>query len=297
MKISYKVPKSYEDHEIYKILVWEFKMSGVMIKRLKFHGTVNLNGTHATVREHVHEGDELYLEYGDTDFSLNKIENIPVLYEDSHYAVINKPAGIVTHPVHGHLDDSLLTQLSDHTLHPVMRLDRETSGLIIIAKDGYSHNSLHLYGNISKRYEALVYGRYDPEEGTIDHPIARRPNSVMIRDVTPGGKESVTLYKTLSYYPNKDISLVEFTLKTGRCHQIRVHSTYMGHPLLGDGLYGPNSIDNPNDSFPQSKELDSLMGRTALHAYRLNFTDPFTGEEKEFVSPLPSDMEEIIQPK
>lgn len=294
MKICYKVPESYEDHEIYKVLVREFKMSGVMIKRLKFHGTVNLNGVHATVREHVHTGDELYLEYGDSDFTLNKVDSIPVLYEDSHYAVINKPAGIVTHPVHGHLDDSLLTQLSDHTLHPVMRLDRETSGLIIIAKDGYSHNSLHLYGNISKSYKALVYGRYIPEEGMIDQPIARRPNSVMIRDVDPSGKESTTLYKSLAYYSDKDISLVEFKLITGRCHQIRVHSTYMGHPLLGDGLYGPNSIDNPNSSFPNSSELDALMGRCALHAYKLTFKDPFSGEDKEFTAPLPSDMEAVI---
>lgn len=297
MKISYKVPESYENCEIYKILDREFRMSGVMIKRLKFHGTVNLNGVHATVREHVRKGDELFLEYGDTDFSLNKLENIPVLYEDSHYAVINKPAGVVTHPVHGHLDDSLLTQLSDHTLHPVMRLDRETSGLIIIAKDGWSHNTLHMYANISKSYKALVYGRYEPSEGTIDQPIARRPESVMIRDVTPGGKESTTLYKSLAYYPDKDISLVEFKLITGRCHQIRVHSTFMGHPLLGDGLYGPNSADNPNDSFPQSKELDRQMGRCALHAYKLTFTDPFNGEAKEFISSLPDDMEEIIHPK
>ena len=175
-----------------------------------------------------------------------------------------------------------------------MRLDRETSGLIIIAKDGYSHNSLHLYGNISKSYKALVYGRYIPDEGMIDQPIARRPNSVMIRDVDPEGKESTTLYKSLAYYPDKDISLVEFKLITGRCHQIRVHSTYMGHPLLGDGLYGPNSVDNPNDSFPNSKELDELMGRCALHAYKLCFRDPFSGEDKEFTAPLPSDMEAVI---
>ena len=83
MKICYKVPKCYEDQEIYKILVREFRMSGVMIKRLKFHGTVNLNGIHATVREHVHEGDELYLEYGDSEFSLNRIDSIPIMYEVS----------------------------------------------------------------------------------------------------------------------------------------------------------------------------------------------------------------------
>jgi 23S rRNA pseudouridine1911/1915/1917 synthase len=125
MKICYKVPKCYEDQEIYKILVREFRMSGVMIKRLKFHGTVNLNGIHATVREHVHEGDELYLEYGDSEFSLNRIDSIPILYEDSHYAVINKPAGIVTHPVHGHL----VEQVRDRRPHRTYECDRRAHGI------------------------------------------------------------------------------------------------------------------------------------------------------------------------
>ena len=125
------------------------------------------------------------------------------MFENEHYAVVNKPAGMVTHPSHGHLDDSLLTSLSENTLHPVMRLDRETSGLLIVAKDGYSHNMLATT-DIKKRYKALCYGRFEPMDGTMDFPIARRPDSVMIRDCVPDGKPSVTHYKTLAMLKKND---------------------------------------------------------------------------------------------
>lgn len=293
MKIEYLTEKQYENCEIRAILARKFKMSGTMIKKLKLYGTVDLNGVHARVIDTVKEGDRLYFEYEDNSYPLNRLPEIPVLFENGSYAVVDKPSGMVTHPGHGHLDDSLLTHLSDRPLHPVMRLDRETSGLIIIAKDGYTHNTLSAHADIAKRYKALTYGKWEKDNGTIDVPIARRPGSVMIRDcVTDGtGRESVTHYTVLEYYPDKDISLVEYKLETGRCHQIRVHSLYMGHPLVGDGLYGPNSVDNPSDRFPKSTELDKLAGRVALHAYSLKFNDPLENNIlREFESPLPSDI-------
>ena len=293
MKIEYLTEKQFENCEIRTILARKFKMSGTMIKKLKMYGVVEQNGIHARVVDTVKEGDRLYFEYEDNSYPLNRLPDIPILFENGSYAVVDKPSGMVTHPGHGHLDDSLLTHLSDRPLHPVMRLDRETSGLIIIAKDGYTHNTLAEHSDISKRYKALTFGKWDKDEGTIDIPIARRPGSVMIRDcVTDGsGRCSVTHYTVLEYYPDRDVSLVEYKLETGRCHQIRVHSLYMGHPLVGDGLYGPNSIDNPSDRFPQSEELDKLIGRVALHAYSLKFDDPFeNGMIREFESPLPSDI-------
>lgn len=293
MKIDYFIEKPYENCEIRAILARKYKMSGTMIKKLKMRGVVNANGVHARVVDKVKTGDRLFCEYEDNSRPLNRVPAIPILFENDSYAVIDKPSGMVTHPGHGHLDDSLLTHLSDRPLHPVMRLDRETSGLIIIAKDGYAHNTLAEHAEIAKRYKALTYGKWEIDEGTINVPIARRPGSVMIRDcVTDGtGRESVTHYRVLEYYPDKDISLVEYQLETGRCHQIRVHSLYMGHPLVGDGLYGPNSIDNPSDRFPNSLDLDKEMGRVALHAYSLKFTDPFEeGTVREFESPLPPDI-------
>lgn len=295
MKIDCIIEELYENCEIRSVLARKYQMSRTMIKRLKLYGKVDLNGVHARVVDTVRAGDRLFCEYEDNSRPLNRVPEIPILFENDSYAVIDKPAGMVTHPGHGHLDDSLLTHLSACPLHPVMRLDRETSGLIIIAKDGYAHNTLAVHGNIIKRYKALTYGKWDKDSGTIDIPIARRPGSVMIRDcVTDGsGRESITHYSVLAYYPGKDVSLVEYRLETGRCHQIRVHSLYMGHPLVGDGLYGPNSIDNPSDRYPQSSSLDRAVGRVALHAYSLKFTDPFDNSEKVFESPLPEDIADV----
>jgi len=300
MEIRYTVPQKDNGREIMRILSTEFKMSRQMIKRLKFNGIVELNGVHATVREHVKTGDTLYCELEETCGIINHPDGITFRYEDDMYIVCDKPSGIVTHPTHGHLDDSLLTMLSDGSLHPVIRLDRETSGLILIAKNGYAHNTLSLYGNLRKKYLAVCYGEFglragsDAGSGTIDAPIARRPDSVMIRDVAPEGKRSVTHYNVLLYDQTNDLSLVEFELETGRCHQIRVHSRYLGHPLAGDGLYGPNSADNPSDAFIRSKEIDGKIGRCALHAYYLSVHDPFENCTREFRSPLPADMRNLF---
>lgn len=293
MKINYRIEARYDGCEIRDILSTEFNMSNNMIKKVKLYGTMEINGVHRRVIDKVNEGDMMYAAYDDDAGDLKKDSGIKIYYEDEWIAVCEKPAGIVTHPTHGHLDDSLLTRLSDNTLHPVMRLDRETSGIITIAKNGYAHDQMVKY-KMNKKYKAIVYGRYDPTEGTIDKPIKRRPNSVMIRDVAPDGHPSITHYKELQYDSSKNISLVEFILETGRCHQIRVHSLSEGHPLVGDGLYGPNSIDNPND-IEGSKELDALVGRQALHAYYLKIRHPISGEEMEFESDLPEDMKRLLK--
>ena len=199
----------------------------------------------------------------DNSAALTPPDNVGIMFENEHYAVVNKPAGMVTHPSHGHLDDSLLTSLSENTLHPVMRLDRETSGLLIVAKDGYAHNML-ANADIRKSYLALCYGRFEPSDGTLSFPIARRPNSVMSRDCVEDGKPSVTHYKTVEYFEKADISLVRFELETGRCHQIRTHCCHVGHPLLSDGLYGPLSDDNPNEDLkPQAAIYDDKVGCVA----------------------------------
>ncbi len=296
MKFEYFVENEYNGCEIQQIMRRKFKMSSTWIKRVKLYGIVELNGIHARVMDRVSEGDRLYFEYEDNSSNLKHNENIGIVFENEWYAVINKPADMVTHPSHGHLEDSLLTNLSDTKLHPVMRLDRETSGLLIVAKDGYAHNML-ANTDIQKSYKALCYGKFEPLEGTMSFPIARRPNSVMIRDCVPEGKPSVTHYKTITYYEKADISLVEFELETGRCHQIRTHCCHVGHPLLGDGLYGPLSDDNPRDELKeQAAVFDEKIGRVALHAFRLEYNDPFDeGRIKIFEADLPSDMQAVIE--
>ena len=295
MKIDYFVQSEYNGCEIQQIMRREFKMSTTWVKRVKLYGTVELNGVHARVKDPVRTGDRLFFEYEDNSEKLTPPENVEILYETDSYAVVNKPAGMVTHPSHGHLEDSLLTNLSDKTLHPVMRLDRETSGLLIVAKDGYAHNML-AHADIKKSYKALCYGKFEPAEGTLAFPIARRPNSVMIRDCVEDGKPSVTHYKTHSYFESANISLVQFELETGRCHQIRTHCCHVGHPLLSDGLYGPLSDDNPNDGLKdQALIYDEKVGRVALHAYKIEYKDPFDeGSIKVFEAPLPSDMQKLV---
>jgi len=297
MKIKYFVQSEYNDCEIQQIMRRKFNMSTTWVKRVKLYGTVELNDIHARVKDRVKTGDKLFFEYEDNSEKLMPPDNVKILYETDSYAVVNKPAGMVTHPSHGHLDDSLLTNLSKNTLHPVMRLDRETSGLLIVAKDGYAHNLFITEADVKKSYLALCYGRFDPEDGTLSFPIARRPDSVMIRDCVPDGKPSVTHYKTVRYYEKADISLVEFELETGRCHQIRTHCCHVGHPLLGDGLYGPLSDDNPNEQLKASAEIhDCKIGRCALHAYKIEYNDPFeNGDHKVFEAELPPDMQKITE--
>lgn len=293
MEFNYVVTSKHDGSAL-KTVMFSMGMSRNMIKRIKLYGDLDVNGNHVWVNHIVHTGDLIYARYPDDVGDLNKTSNIPILYEDKYFAVVSKPAGMVTHPTHGHLDDSLLTVLnsSSNPLHPVMRLDRETSGLMIVAKTGHIHKLFSEQHNISKQYIAAVYGKYEPAEGTINEAIKRRENSVMIRDVAkpddPLGKPSITHYNEISYDENLDISLIRFKLETGRCHQIRVHSTYMGHPLVGDGLYGPNSTDNPSDKFPLSIELDKKCPRVALHAAYLEFTHPITNETMSFAS-MPSD--------
>lgn len=293
MEITFTVTKEQDGMSAESILRKKYLMSSNMIKKVKLYGRLEADGVHIRIRDAVHEGNVIFASYEEDSGKLKENSQIPILYEDDWIGVVCKPSNMVTHPTHGHLDDSLLTALSDNTLHPVMRLDRDTSGLLVVAKNGYAHNTV-LLGGITKKYIAAVYGEYNPSEGVINLPIKRREGSVMIRDVSPDGKESITYYKSLYYNPDTNLSLVGFVLGTGRCHQIRVHSTYMGHPLAGDTLYGPNSIDNPSDKFPESAELDKVVGRQALHAAILEIINPKTCERMHFEYPIPSDIRKLF---
>ena len=297
MQADLIVTSEYDGSSIRAFLEGKLFMSSTMIKKVKLYGVCEVNGQHQIIKCIVHTGDKVHIEYND-DASISPDPDIDIVYQSPDYIVVNKPSGMVTHPTHGHLEDSLISRLhADMPLHPVMRLDRETSGLIMIATNGYAHNTLAKHGSIEKKYLAAVYGSMTPPSGRIDLPIARRPGSVMIRQPDPAGRECITDYQTVVTDDESNISLVEFSLLTGRCHQIRVHSLSSGHPLVGDGLYGPNSIDNPADEVSLSLwgdtvKLDSSVGRVALHAYYLKFNDvpAEPSKTRTFVSPLPSDI-------
>ena len=224
-------------------------------------------------------------------------QNIPldILYEDDDVIVINKPQGMVVHPAPGHYTDTLVNALLYHCgdslsgingiMRPgiVHRIDMDTSGVIMAAKNNNAHRSLALQlaeHSITRKYNAIVYNNIKEDEGTIDKPLGRNPSGRKKMAVVPGGRRAVTHYRVLDRLGK--FTYIEAQLETGRTHQIRVHMTYAGHPLLGDSVYGPK------------KQPFNLKGQV-LHARVLGFVHPVTGEYMEFESPLPEYFQKLLE--
>lgn len=215
-----------------------------------------------------------------------------IAHEDEDMLVIDKPAGLTVHPAPGHPDHTLVNAVlahcpglatSDDTLRPgiVHRLDKDTSGLIVIAKNDSARASLASQFKsraVSKGYLVLVRGRLSPKQGRIEAPIGRDPRSRRRMTIVEGGKEATTEYRVREYLG--DYTLVDVTPVTGRTHQIRVHLSAIGCPVVGDPVYGARS---PH------------LARQFIHAYRLAFRLPSTGECREFVSPLPVDLKQALE--
>lgn len=214
---------------------------------------------------------------------------LDIIYEDEDLIVLNKAPGVSVHPGPGHYDDTLGNFLLDYyeqtkqeaDFHPVHRLDRGTSGLLVAAKHPYAQEvlktQLHTAG-FRRVYLAVCEGVLEPSAGVIDAPLGPKPDSLMEQIVRPDGKPARTRYETLKVRNGR--TLLRLELDTGRTHQIRVHLAYIGHPLTGDFLYGTQDRD--------------LIPRPALHSAQLSFRQPITGEELEFVFPLPWDMIRLL---
>ena len=227
-----------------------------------------------------------------------KPENIPldIMYEDDDILIINKERGMVVHPSNGHLNSTLVNALMYHckdklssingVIRPgiVHRIDKDTSGLLCVCKNDFSHNAISnqffLHTNIRK-YKAIVKGNISDDEGVVDKPIGRDKKNRMRMSIVENGKSAKTYYKVLKRYNN--FTYIECELFTGRTHQIRVHMKYLGHPLLGDLVYG-----NKSDKF------DDVLGQV-LHAYYLEFNHPRTNERMKFTSDLPEYFKNIIK--
>lgn len=245
-------------------------------------------------------------------------EEIPldVVYEDEHVIVLNKPRGMVVHPAPGHLRGTLVNALLAHCDHLsgiggvcrpgiVHRLDRDTSGVMVVAKSDLAHQSLSEQirtRTAQRRYLALCHGDVPADEGTIETRIGRDPeNRKKMAVLREGGREAVTHYRVLERFV--DFTLVECALRTGRTHQIRVHLAHIGHPVAGDPVYGPKRPRRFRREMARAMAVESdepyppavaaLEGQ-ALHAHLLTFHHPVSGEPVEFRAPMPPDMERAV---
>jgi 23S rRNA pseudouridine1911/1915/1917 synthase len=265
-------------------------------------GAVRVNGVAVSKPAHkVKSGDEVAVDMPAPRPSTVEAEQIPlsVVYEDADLLVIDKPAGMVVHPAPGHSGGTLVNALLAHVpgieldmgdeARPgiVHRLDKDTSGLIVVAKRRSAHDALsrQMAGRtMLKEYLAVVAGTPRPPQGVVDAPIARDPRDRQRMAVVAGGRRARTRYAVEE--PLQGFSLVRATLETGRTHQIRVHLASIGHPVLGDPVYGKRTL----------KDAARLgLRRQFLHAHRLGFTLPSSGEWREFVSPLPEDLAGVLE--
>ncbi len=229
-------------------------------------------------------------------------ENIPleIIYEDSDILIVNKPKGMVVHPAPGHYTGTLVNAIMYHCkdnlsgingeIRPgiVHRIDKNTTGSLIICKNDMAHNFIGEQikeHSITRKYVGIVYGTFDTPEGVVDAPIGRANNDRKKMCVTQkNSKNAITHYKVLK--SNAKYSLVEFTLETGRTHQIRVHMSYINHPLLGDEIYGPKKVVSNFRGI-------EIVGQ-CLHAKYIKFIHPSTRENVEFTAPLPKYFQDII---
>lgn len=265
-------------------------------------GSIQVNGESAKTGYLIKPKDRIEFKSPPTQPDAPQPENIPleILFEDSDLAVINKPSGLVCHSGAGNKTGTLVNALlfrmgSLRTGDPqrpgiVHRLDKLTSGVMLIAKNIWTHRMLsQQFKNrlVKKEYLAMVYGRPTPSSGTINIPLGRDPiNRKKISTRAHRRRSAVTHYSMVEHYSS--VSLLEIKIETGRTHQIRVHLSQKGHPVIGDVLYGGNRIKNlPAELFSAAKQ----MQRPFLHSHRLTFQHPRTKEMLSFISPLPQELD------
>lgn len=291
MELNYIVKKS--DTSIKQILKNEFNMSERFILKLKTQKCIYLNNISVPIHSSINDGDILSIKENFIEDSDGIVPNeniiLNILFEDDYLLILDKPAGLPVHPSILHYEDSLSNGVKAYfkkiglqkKIRPVNRLDKDTSGIVIFAKNEYIQECLvQQMGNNSfkKKYIAILEGILEKETGTINAPIARKDDSIIERCISENGDVAISHYKVLQRLTN--ITEVEYTLETGRTHQLRVHSAFIGHPIVGDSLYGRES---------------KLISRQALHSYYVSFIHPITKKEMVIRSELPSDICGLLQ--
>ena len=290
--ITYKVGEDGNEIKIRDYMKDNLNLSGRFIRGSAMNRRLRVNGKEIKLNYRLHEGDiiEVIVNAEESQDIEGEDLNIKVIYEDDDLLIVDKPPFMVVHPTKSHQTGTLANGVIHHfrsnndnsIVRLVSRLDRDTSGLIMIAKNQFSHMNLakSMEKNlIKKSYLAIIHGELKNHEGTIDLPIGMPINETIKRAVLEDGQRSITHYKVIESY--KEGALVELLLETGRTHQIRVHLSHVGCPIYGEQLYS-----DFND--------EELISRQALHAYILSLPHPRTGKILNFKSDLPEDMQKLI---
>ncbi len=295
--LEYVVTREDEGMTVERIVREKLAVSGRMLQRLTRSKGIQLNRKPPYLKRQVKEGDRISVRIADrpdgkdaAPLPLSAAEWTPErLYEDEWFVVVNKPAGMMVHPVKPTHTHTLVHALAAEfrrrgepaVPHPVHRLDKETSGAILLAKSGYAHqlaDRILREDRLDRQYVAVVTGVIEAEQGTVDAPIGRDPRHPARRCVKESGDSAITHYRVLAR--DAESTLVRVWLETGRTHQIRVHFAHLGHPLAGDGLYGGERLG---------------CARLALHAERLVFPHPLSKETVDVFAPFPDDLAALIR--
>lgn len=296
-KITYQIEEQDHGRTVLSYLKQRGYSSRVLAALKRNPYGITIGKKRVTVQKQLHAGDQLTVRIANKESQVAN-EHIPpvemplsVVYEDEDVLVLNKPPHLATHPSQGNHGNTLANGVAyymaqqgrEFVFRPVHRLDKDTSGAILLGKNAHSAGVLGedlKAKKVARSYLAVLDGTLPERSGTVDAPIARKPGSVLARQVDPGGDRAVTHYEVLAQ--NEQCTLVRLRLETGRTHQIRVHMAYLGAPVAGDFLYGTE---------------DPAIGRQALHSETLEFIQPVTGEKLFFRCPLPQDMTDYLKSK
>ena len=293
MKLKYIVDKNCKYTTLKEVLKAYYHISDRLLLKLKKSNKIllNSNPTYLDKVLELNDSIEVYIDFEEDNSNIVPTKmNLNIIYEDDELLILNKPAGIPVHPSMDHFSDSLSNGVRYYfdsiglkkKIRPVNRLDKNTSGIVIFAKNEYIQECLVRQmknGDFYKEYIAICEGKFKNLKGIINAPIARKENSIIERCVNESGDTAITEYEVLSYNKDKNYSVVKCVLKTGRTHQIRVHMKHIGHPILGDTLYG-NSSD--------------LIDRQALHAYCVSFIHPIVNNKLFFIGEIVEDIKILL---
>ncbi|MEM1483273.1 RluA family pseudouridine synthase [Oscillospiraceae bacterium PP1C4] len=285
-KINYTVPPEYDGRKVLHFLRGGAGCSYTLVRSLKvFEDGILLNGVRTRTIDHVHAGDTVTITLHDHPKDAQQCDTlVEVLYEDEDIIVYNKPPAMACHQAKQHQQGTLANVFAQHcaqqgtalTCRILNRMDRDTSGAVLIAKNAFA--AAALTGQVHKLYLAIVSGAPDPADGMIDAPIGQPDRCDPRRAVMEGGQRALTEYRTVASCTN--YSAVYCTLPTGRTHQIRVHMSHAGCPLLGDALYGGEQ---------------DLIQRQALHCMEVSFSHPVSGEKMTITATVPQDMQKLLE--